>query len=58
MTEHADDSKYRVAYDLMMTISTNEKDQEKDRPYWIKLYAQALMVVVSGEPERALRKGN
>ncbi len=37
----ADDSKYRVAYDLMHKISAYEKDT-KDRKYWLTLYAQCV----------------
>ena len=58
MTEHESDTKYRVAYDLMHTIARNEKSETVDRKYWITLYAQALTVVTTGEPERALRKGS
>ena len=58
MTDHESDSKYRVAYDLMHTIARCEKSETVDRKYWITLYAQALAVVSTAEPERALRKGS
>jgi hypothetical protein len=58
MGDHEDDSKYRVAYDLMHTIASHEKLETTDRKYWINLYAQSLTVVLTGEPERALRKGS
>ena len=40
------DAKERVAYDLMMTIHVSckdtviEKEAQKTREYWLKLYAQ------------------
>jgi RNA-splicing ligase RtcB len=58
MTDKEGDSKYRVAYDLMHTIASHEKAEIADRKYWVTLFAQSLTVVMTGEPERALRKGS
>lgn len=38
--EIAQSSDAKVAYDLMMLISTAEKLQIKDRKYWLTLYYQ------------------
>ncbi|WP_310600329.1 hypothetical protein [Desulfobulbus sp.] len=44
------DSKYRVAYDLMLTIdrfSTTANDK-KDKKYWLNLYGDCLMLIGRG----------
>ncbi|MDR2549825.1 MAG: hypothetical protein LBD10_06485 [Desulfobulbus sp.] len=44
------DSKYRVAYDLMLTIdrSSTVSNEKKDKKYWLNLYGDCLMLVGRG----------
>ena len=56
--EIKDNSKERVAYDLMVYISYDEKkqgDKNKDRKYWLTLYAQCLKAT-SGYPLESILK--
>ena len=53
------DSKYRVALDLMYKIASVEanapnKDERKDRKYWLSLYEQCRGVVVEGKSTKAV----
>lgn len=44
-----ENSKERVAYDLAILITRNEKTDNKDRKYWLTLYRQCLKAT-SGYP--------
>ena len=44
------DSKERVAYDLMLQISDKEKDEKKDRAYWLTLYNQCYNAAIGNKP--------
>jgi len=50
------DSKQRVAYDLMLQISYNEKDKPKDRAYWLTLYRQCYKAVSNSSLESILKE--
>ncbi len=57
--EISDDSRYRVAFDLMERISQWEnKDQHpRTRAYWLKLYSQCRGVVIQADTaEEALKR--
>jgi hypothetical protein len=52
------DSKYRVAFDLVMAIAEEDGKQfgkPDPRTYYLKLYQQCLKVVSGGSAEEALR---
>jgi hypothetical protein len=50
------DSKQRVAYDLMMQISYNEKDKTTNRAYWLTLYRQCYKAANGGSLESILKE--
>jgi len=46
------DSKSRVAYDLMKRIANSETDTKpKDRQYWLALYSECWNVAAGGSPK-------
>ena len=51
------DSGHRVALELAYHISSHEEVEPQDREYWLRLYQQCRMVVISGiAAERALEE--
>jgi hypothetical protein len=51
------DSKERVAYDLMQEIAKHEEmDKQEPRRYWLELYNQCLSVVNHVAPPDEIRE--
>jgi hypothetical protein len=51
------DSKERVAYDLMQEIARHEEmDKQEPRRYWLELYNQCLSVVSHSAPPDEIRE--
>lgn len=54
------DAKQRVAYDLMLTIGTNtftaDKEDQKTREYWLKLYSQCYRATEGNYLESILKE--
>ena len=48
-------SKESVAFELMSKIAPYEKNEEKSRSYWLKLYSQCLMATNGYKVEDALK---
>jgi hypothetical protein len=50
------DSRHRVAYDLMVAVMGAERDIKKDRAYLLTLYSHCLKAVSGYEPAAILKK--
>lgn len=50
------DSKYRVAFDLMEKISSyDESGADRNREYWLTLYAQSLLSIKGHDAQSILK---
>jgi len=48
-----DNSPYRVALELAYQIAKSEDASQRDREYWLDLYARCRSVVVHGKSARS-----